>query len=205
VDIVCGQGGEGGGHTGDVSTMILIPALVDAVKGRVSPLTGKPIQVVAAGGISDGRGLAASLAMGATGVWVGTRFVCATEAGAPPAHQKAIIGADFQDTTRTLIISGRPLRVIKNPYVVDWEENRSQEMKELTAKGILPMQHDIEAKQDKGEATPEFLMSVRPWLSGQVAGRIKSVNPAKEIVDEMVAEALQQIRGMSGMVSKSKL
>src|SRR3989338_5395200 len=91
------QGGEGGGHTGDVATSILIPKVVDLCRGRVSPLSGKPVYVVAAGGIFDGRGLAMALALGAQAVWVGTRFVCAKEAGAPASHQPAILGADYHD------------------------------------------------------------------------------------------------------------
>merc|ERR1719487_789893 len=87
VDIICAQGGEGGGHTGEVATSILIPKVVDACRGRVSPLTGKPVLVVAAGGIFDGRGLAMALSVGAAGVWVGTRFVAAEEAGAGPYHK----------------------------------------------------------------------------------------------------------------------
>merc|ERR1712176_1617684 len=80
VDIICAQGGEGGGHTGDIATSILIPKVVDACRGRTSALTGKPIMIVAAGGIFDGRGLAMSLSAGASGVWVGTRFVACEEA-----------------------------------------------------------------------------------------------------------------------------
>ncbi|ELU42862.1 2-nitropropane dioxygenase [Rhizoctonia solani AG-1 IA] len=85
VDIICAQGGEGGGHTGYVPTSILVP---DAVQGRKSPLTGKPVFVVAAGGIYDGRGLAAALMWGAQGVWVGTRFVASEEAGANKRHKE---------------------------------------------------------------------------------------------------------------------
>jgi NAD(P)H-dependent flavin oxidoreductase YrpB (nitropropane dioxygenase family) len=81
----------------------LIPKVVDICKGRKSPLTGKDIIVVAAGGIGDGRGLAMSLALGASGVWVGTRFVNAKEAGASPRHQQHVIRATHHDTVRTVI------------------------------------------------------------------------------------------------------
>lgn len=89
VDIICAQGGEGGGHTGDTPASILIPACVDAVKGRKSPLTGKDVIVIGAGAVYNGRSLAANLMWGAEGVWVGTRFVASVEAGAPKAHKDA--------------------------------------------------------------------------------------------------------------------
>merc|ERR1712110_872326 len=127
VDIICAQGGEGGGHTGDVATSILLPKVVDAARGKISPLTGEPVLVVGAGGIFDGRGLAAALAMGCSGVWVGTRFIASEEAGAGPFHKRRVINADYSDTVRTTIYSGRPMRVIKTPYVLDWEDNRAQE------------------------------------------------------------------------------
>ena len=80
VDIICAQGTEGGGHTGEIATMALIPQVVDACAGRVSPMTGNPIIVVAAGGIYDGRTIAAALSLGASGVWIGTRFLASDEA-----------------------------------------------------------------------------------------------------------------------------
>lgn len=120
MDIICAQGGEGGGHTGDTPFSILIPAVVDLCKGAKSPLTGEPIMVVAAGGISDGRGLAVALSYGAAGVWVGTRFVASEEAGAPPKHKELVVSAGYDDTVRTLIYSGRPMSVRKTPYVASW-------------------------------------------------------------------------------------
>merc|ERR1719428_1502881 len=93
VDIICAQGGEGGGHTGEVGTSILIPMVVDLCKGKLSPLTGKQVPVVAAGGIFDGRGLAMALSLGADAVWVGTRFVASEEGGAPPKHKSAVVNA----------------------------------------------------------------------------------------------------------------
>jgi NAD(P)H-dependent flavin oxidoreductase YrpB (nitropropane dioxygenase family) len=120
VDIICAQGGEGGGHTGSTPFSVLIPAVLDACRGARSPLTGEPVMVIAAGGIADGRGLAASLAYGAAGVWVGTRFVAAEEAGAPKKHKELVVSAGFDDTVKTLIYSGRPLQVRRTPYVDEW-------------------------------------------------------------------------------------
>ena len=82
-DVLCAQGGEGGGHTGDVPTSVLIPGVVDACRGHTSPLHGGPVHVVCGGGIHDGRGLAAALSLGAEAVWVGTRFITAEESDAP--------------------------------------------------------------------------------------------------------------------------
>lgn len=120
VDLICAQAGEGGGHTGDVPASILIPACVDACKGHKSPLNGGPIYVIGAGAVYDGRGLAANLMYGAQGVWVGTRFVASVEAGAPKAHKESILSAGYEDAVRTLIYTGRPLRVRRTPYVDDW-------------------------------------------------------------------------------------
>lgn len=208
VDLICAQGGEGGGHTGDVATSILIPKAVDLCKGHTSSLTGGPVHVVAAGGIFDGRGLAMALCLGAQAVWVGTRFVCAKEAGAPPRHQKAIVEAGYHDTIRTIIFTGRPMRVLKNEYIEDWENNRSQEIKELTSKGIIPVKHDYESKMDAGEViTPEQVMSARPLLMGQAAGAIEDIKPARDIINEMMNDAIQTLRHLHGRIlpARSKL
>jgi NAD(P)H-dependent flavin oxidoreductase YrpB (nitropropane dioxygenase family) len=187
VDIICAQGGEGGGHTGDVPTSILIPACVDACKGKVSPLTGKPISVVAAGGITDGRGLAASLMYGADAVWVGTRFVASTEAGAPKKHKELVVSAGFGDARRTLIYSGRPMRVRYTDYVKDWEENRQEEIKLLCEQGIIP-------HEDHMEKHPETGAKGMKWLMGENSAVINEIKPAKEIVDEMVSTAARCIQ-----------
>jgi len=109
VDIICAQGGEGGGHTGHVPTTILIPAVVDLCKGYKSPMTGQPVQVIAAGGIYNGQTVAAALMLGASAVWVGTRFILTDEAGAPKAHQEAVRTAGFDDNVRTIIFTVRQI------------------------------------------------------------------------------------------------
>jgi NAD(P)H-dependent flavin oxidoreductase YrpB (nitropropane dioxygenase family) len=121
---------------GDIPSSILIPACVDAVRGHRSPLTGQPVLVVGAGGVLDGRSLAANLMWGASGVWVraflwyfydradldkvGTRFVASTEAAAPKRHKEMLVSAGVDDAVTTLIYSGRPLRLRRNEYVDDW-------------------------------------------------------------------------------------
>jgi len=199
VDIICAQGGEGGGHTGDTPFSILIPACVDLCKKTKSPLTGEPVMVVAAGGIADGRGLAAALSYGAAGVWVGTRFVASEEAGAPPIHKQLVVSAGYDDTARTLIYSGRPMSVRKTPYVASWEDHRQEEIRKLTSQGKIP--HDVEL-----ESHPEKSVEGRMWLMGKVAGSINDVKPAQAIVDEFVITAAQALSSANAFVlTKSKL
>jgi NAD(P)H-dependent flavin oxidoreductase YrpB (nitropropane dioxygenase family) len=174
VDIICAQGGEGGGHTGDVPTTVLIPEVVKLCAGKTSPMSGKPVQVVAAGGIYNGQTVAAALMLGASAVWVGTRFILTDEAGAPKAHQEAVRTAGFDDNVRTIIFTGRPMRVRMNEYIRNWEENRAQEIKELTSKGIIPVEHDFENLADdiddevrtrsKPRSTTKLILIHRLWI-----------------------------------------
>ncbi|ORY45234.1 2-nitropropane dioxygenase [Rhizoclosmatium globosum] len=206
VDIICAQGGEGGGHTGDVPTSVLIPKVVDICKGHKSSLTGGPIQVVAAGGIFDGRGLAMSLCLGASAVWVGTRFICAKEAGAPKRHQEAVLNAGYHDTYRTTIYTGRPMRILKNWYASDWEDNRQQELKKLLSEGKVPAKWDAEKREAAGaneEADFEKWSNARPLLMGQVAGAVDSIKPAKEIVEEMVRDAVSALENNNRFIQRS--
>jgi len=193
VDIICAQGGEGGGHTGDTAFSILIPAVVDLCKDKKSPLTGEPVLVVAAGGIADGRGLAAALAYGASGVWVGTRFVASVEAGASKKHKEMLLNAGYDDIVRTLVYSGRPMSVRKTPYIEEWEKQRQDELKQLVSEGKIPVEVDVEQH-------PEKYPSAVTWLMGRVAGSIHDIRPAKEIVDELVntaAASLNRARSLT--------
>lgn len=227
VDIICAQGGEGGGHTGDCATSILLPKVVDACRGRISPLTGENVMVVGAGGIFDGRGLAMALAMGCDGVWVGTRFIASDEAGAGPLHKKKVCSSDYTDTMRTIIYTGRPMRIFKTPYTIDFEENRSDEIKELSDMGIPAFIKDFKGEIGAGdvgvgifhgaevltsqEKKDGVTLSMREerergvYLTGQAAGAITDIKPAKDIVEEMVAGAIEQLRTASTFVVSSKL
>jgi len=200
VDMICAQGGEGGGHTGDVPTSILIPTVAKLCKGKTSPMTGQPVQVIAAGGIYNGQSLAAALMLGASAVWVGTRFVVSDEAGASKAHQEAVTTSGFDDNVRTIIFTGRPLRVRNNAYIKNWEENRSQEIKDLTNKGTIPVEHDFETMGD--EIDDDTMDNARPFLMGKAAAVVNESKPAKAIVDEMVTEAVACMKAGVQMVAK---
>lgn len=199
VDIICAQGGEGGGHTGDVPTTILIPTVVSLVEGKKSGL-GNPVQVVAAGGLFNGQSLAASLMLGATAVWIGTRFILTDEAGAPKAHQEAVRTSGFDDNVRTIIFTGRPLRVRNNAYIQNWEENRASEIKELTSKGVIPVEHDFETLGD--DIDDDTMDNARPFLMGKAAAVVNEKKSAKAVIDEMVDDAVAWIQKGNKLIAK---
>jgi len=223
VDIICAQGGEGGGHTGDIPTSILLPKVVEACAGKISPLTNEPVLVVGAGGVFDGRGLASCLATGCSGVWVGTRFIAAEEAGAGPMHKKRVVESDYGDTMRTIIYTGRPMRVFKTPYTLDYEANRAKEIDEMQNMGIPAFVKDIRGDIDSGSmgvgifhqaevlTSEERRLGVKlssreerergVFLTGQCAGAITDIKPAKDIVEEMVEQAAAQLRVASSFIS----
>jgi NAD(P)H-dependent flavin oxidoreductase YrpB (nitropropane dioxygenase family) len=124
---------------------------------------------------------------------VGTRFVASHEAIATRAHKQAIVGADHGDIVRTVIYSGRPMRVLRTPYIDDWERNRQPEIAELTAKGIIPNRHEM-------ERYPERSVEAGKYLMGNVAALINDILPAQTIVDNMVSEAARILQDRSKMV-----
>eukprot|EP01065_Artemidia_motanka_P030857 TRINITY_DN36_c0_g2_i1.p1 TRINITY_DN36_c0_g2~~TRINITY_DN36_c0_g2_i1.p1 ORF type:complete len:361 (+),score=96.46 TRINITY_DN36_c0_g2_i1:70-1152(+) len=207
MDMIIAQGYEGGGHTGEVATMVLIPQCVDKCRGKVAPLHGGPVNVVAAGGIFDGRTTAAALSLGADAVWVGTRFVASEEASAPRVHKKRLVDAGPTDTVRTLIYSGRPLRTYTSAYVKEWEK-RSDDIKQLTAKGQIPVV--VDAKEGILDSTKQDKAAGRKWshakthmsLMGQASGAVGDIKPAATIVRELVEGAVETLRQRHGAVAK---
>ncbi|KQW73125.1 2-nitropropane dioxygenase [Phenylobacterium sp. Root77] len=175
-DAVICQGGEGGGHTGLVGTMPLVAQAVEAVK----------IPVVAAGGLYDGRGLAASLTLGATGVWMGTRFIASQEAHAGELYRQAILEAADEDTVRTRSYSGKPMRVKKNPYVEEWE-TRPQDIQPF------PMQAMLSTREGVMGGIGGQIEGLDPdrscFAMGQSAGGVHEVLPAATIVANLIKEA----------------
>jgi NAD(P)H-dependent flavin oxidoreductase YrpB (nitropropane dioxygenase family) len=172
-DLVVAQGHEAGGHTGRVGSMALWPQAIDAAA---------PTPVIAAGGIGDGRGLAAALAMGCVGVWVGTRFLCSQEGGALDVQKQAIVNASDEDTRRTTIYTGKTSRATYNRFHDLWEES-----------GLEPLRFPVQVVL--ASAIVDMFNQagnvdyVGPF-AGQVSGLIHEVQPAARIVEDMVEQAV---------------
>ncbi len=186
-DIVVAQGTEAGGHTGLVATMPLVPQIVDAV--------GADIPVVAAGGIFDGRGLAAALALGADGVWVGTRFIATPEARGVAGYKDALIRTREDGTSISRAFSGKTMRVVRNEFTRYYDEHPS----ELDP---FPAQLGKSIKQGAfhlggGEGTPGVDPDRECYPTGQGVGAIQTLIPAASIVAQMVEQA-EHVLGQLG-------
>ena len=170
-DGVIAEGTESGGHVGEATTMALVPQVVDAVS----------VPVIAAGGIADGRGLAAALALGAEGVQIGTRFLCSVEAPVHANYKRAILKANDRATLVTGRTLGAPVRAIENRMTKQFaayeQEGRNWEEFEQLAVGGLQ------------RAVYEGDVETGSLMAGQIAGLIGEILPAKQIIDEMIAQA----------------
>lgn len=184
VDLLIAQGAEGGGHTGYTGTTALIPAVVDAVQ----------IPVLAAGGITDGRGLAASLALGAQGVWVGTRFIASDEAYGHSAFKQRVVDGHSRDTVLTYGYTGKPLRAFRNEYTQEWEA------RERETAGF-PGQYAVAGPLvESGYQDGDVARGMMP--AGQGVETVREILPAGEIVRRMVAEAEATLGGLSDRVTE---
>ena len=178
-DLVIAQGTEGGGHTGQVATMPLVPLIVDAV--------GDQVPVVAAGGIFDGRGLAAALALGADGIWMGTRFIATPEAQSVRGFKDALLDAAEDGTVISRAYSGKTMRVIRNRYTDDWEQ-RADELQRFPMQAIRAIEEGV-FHLGGDESTPDIDPEVECYPAGQATGGIDAVTPAGDIVRDVVAQA----------------
>ncbi len=174
---VVAEGGEAGGHVGEVNSMVLTPSVVDRVK----------VPVLAAGGIADGRGLAAALMLGAEGVQVGTRFICATESPAHANYKAAVVKAKEVDSVVTGRAGGHPVRSLKSPLqrklLAMEKEGASTAAADALAVGSLRI-----AMQTGDKSTGSF-------MAGQAAGLVRKEAPCAEIIQAMVKEARELLAG----------
>ena len=171
VDYIVAQGADGGGHTGHVGTLSLVPAVVDVVS---SP-------VIAAGGIVDGRGLAAALCLGAEAAWCGTRFIASDEAYGHESYKRRVIQASAKDTVLTKAYTGKNLRTLRNAWTARWEENDE---------GLrsFPAQYAVAADRvETGYQDGDLAEGMMP--AGQGLGLVTKIMPAGDIVREMVEDA----------------
>lgn len=188
VDIVIAQGTEAGGHTGDISTLVLVPQVVDAVA---------PIPVLAAGGIANGRQMAASLALGAAGVWCGSVWLTTQEAETTPAIRGRMLDAKSEDTLRTRSFTGKPCRVLKSEWTRAWDAPDAPAPLPMPLQSMLVdrPRRRIEAVAERPGSRAIELLS--PFV-GQVVGQMNRVRPARDVVLQMVEELVESWQAMSG-------
>lgn len=182
VDAVVAEGMESGGHIGKLTTMALVPQVVDAVK----------IPVIAAGGIGDGRGMAAAFMLGAEGVQMGTRFLVATESKIHPNYKKAVLRAKDASTLVTGEYAGHPSRVLKNKMAKTYIGIEKEE--------ALKPHPDYDKLEELGtgslrRAVIEGDAGTGSFMAGEIAGMVKKEQPAAEILSEVYSQADKLLNG----------
>jgi enoyl-[acyl-carrier protein] reductase II len=185
-DFVVAQGTEGGGHTGTVATMALVPQVVDAV--------GDQVPVVAAGGLFDGRGLAASIALGADGVWMGTRFIATPEAHAPNAYKDTLTRIAEDETVISRAYTGKTCRVVRTEWTDHFEKN-PDELKKFPEQAFASAQAGANHMGYPPETDVDVKKEFMPC--GQGVGAIHELTPAGDLVRQIVREAEMVIDAMS--------
>lgn len=186
VDVVVAQGTEAGGHTGRIATMPLVPQIVDAVD---------PLPVVAAGGIADGRGVAAALALGAQGVWLGTAFLTAAESRIFDSQQRSVLDGRSEDFVISRSYTGKTARQYRNPIVEAWE-NAGLDPLPMPLQGMLMA--DLSASAERA-GRHDLLFTP----AGQGAGLLNESRPAAEIMAELVDDAVSVLDGLHGRIRSS--
>jgi NAD(P)H-dependent flavin oxidoreductase YrpB (nitropropane dioxygenase family) len=175
VDVVIAQGHEAGGHTGEVTTMVLVPEVVDAVA---------PVPVLAAGGIGSGRQIAAALALGAQGVWLGSLWLTTAESNSGPGAIQSYIDATSSDTVRSRCYTGKPARMLRNTWTDAWEDPEGPGPLGMPLQNILT-----------SEANARIARAQRPDLAfapvGQVVGRMNDVRPVRDVIFSLVEEYIE--------------
>jgi NAD(P)H-dependent flavin oxidoreductase YrpB (nitropropane dioxygenase family) len=185
VDIVVAQGYEAGGHTGEIASMVLIPEIVDAVQ----------VPVLGAGGIGCGRQIAAALALGAVGAWMGSAWLVTQEYAqltAAPAVQQALLEATSSDTVRSRIYSGKPARLLKNRWTDAWEQPGAPEPLRMPLQNLLV-----------SEAHQRLMRSgqpdVVPMPAGQIIGRMTEVRPVADVMATLLQETNEVLDRLHGL------
>ncbi|MGI8328881.1 NAD(P)H-dependent flavin oxidoreductase [Actinomadura scrupuli] len=184
VDIIVAQGTEAGGHTGDVSTMVLIPEVVDAV--------GSDTIVLAAGGIGGGRQMAAGLALGAEGVWTGSIWLTVEEADTPEGALPKLLKATSRDTVRSRAWTGKPARFLKTAWTEAWESEKSP--------GYLPMPMQFMLISDAlGRISRSGDGELVTFPVGQIVGSMNHVKPASKVILDMIEEYIDAIERLNAV------
>jgi NAD(P)H-dependent flavin oxidoreductase YrpB (nitropropane dioxygenase family) len=181
VDVIVAQGTEAGGHTGQVSTMVLVPEVVKAVA---------PVPVLAAGGIVTGEQVAAAMALGAQGVWCGSVWLTTAEAETDPVVKQKFLGATSSDTVRSRSLTGKPARMLRTPWTDEWEAPDAPAPLPMPLQSMLVADAQVRIARDARTAG-SGAEQLATYFVGQGVGLMDRVKPAREVVEEMVAGYLE--------------
>jgi NAD(P)H-dependent flavin oxidoreductase YrpB (nitropropane dioxygenase family) len=189
VDLIIAQGTEGGGHTGEIATMVLVPQVVDAVA---------PTPVLAAGGIASGRQMAAALALGAEGVWCGSVWLTTHEAETSPTIREKFLAASSSDTRRSRSLTGKPARMLRSAWTDAWDQPDAPQPLPMPLQSMLvaDSQRRIHRIAHKADSPARPLVT---YFVGQVVGQMNIAMSARDVVREMVEECLDTMERMNGV------
>jgi len=191
VDLIIAQGYEAGGHTGDISTMVLVPEVVDAVA---------PVPVLAAGGIGRGRQLAAALALGAEGVWCGSIWLTTEEAETHPTVKQKFLAATSSDTLRSRSRTGKPARQLRSAWTDEWEGPGSPGPLGMPLQPILI--EEASRRVDRAAHDPNAKAAqLANYFVGQIVGEMNQVKPTRRVVLEMVEEFIDAMQRVEDMMA----
>jgi NAD(P)H-dependent flavin oxidoreductase YrpB (nitropropane dioxygenase family) len=188
VDVIVAQGTEAGGHTGDISTMVLVPEVVDAV--------GPDVPVLAAGGIGTGRQMAAALALGAQGAWTGSIWLSVAEADTPPQALENILAADSRSTVRSRAMTGKPARQLRTAWTEAWERDDAPKTLPMPLQGILFGEMARRVSRAHNRELAGFPV-------GQIVGRMNRIRPTHEVMFELVEEWIATTERMAALLAAS--
>jgi NAD(P)H-dependent flavin oxidoreductase YrpB (nitropropane dioxygenase family) len=175
VDLIIAQGAEAGGHTGEIGTMVLVPQIVDAVA---------PTPVLAAGGIADGRQVAAALALGAQGVWCGSVWLTTEEAETHPVVKQKFLAATSADTLRSRAKTGKPARQLRSSWTDEWADPANPEPLAMPLQMILV--GEAEARIARSAASSDGARRLINYFVGQAVGQMNETKSATQVVFDMV-------------------
>jgi NAD(P)H-dependent flavin oxidoreductase YrpB (nitropropane dioxygenase family) len=187
VDIIIAQGYEGGGHTGEIGSVVLWPEVIAAVA---------PTPVLAAGGIGTGQQIAAALAMGAQGVWTGSLWLTVQEADAPPAQTDSLLKATSRDTVRSRSFTGKPCRMLRNDWTEAWAAPDAPQPLGM------PLQFMVTADAvARGHRYADKARDVMFNPVGQIVGTLNTVRPVKEVIRQLVEEYLEAVERLQQLTA----
>ena len=188
LDFIIAQGGEGGGHTGEIGSIVLWPQIVDAVDG---------LPVLAAGGIGSGRQMAAAMSTGVQGIWCGSLWLAVEEAAAQPAEKDSYLNATSEDTTRSKAWTGKPARMLKNKWTEAWENPENPDPLPMPLQGMITFDA---MRRTSMYAASGNTQEVSFNAAGQVIGQVKQVESVKDVIYRMVNEYLDSIDRLNSLL-----